>query len=127
MQLQKIGMRTIKSGIGVMICSLLGMCGIINSTFFAAIACIVSMQVTVKGSLKAGIDRLKGTFIGGLIGFLFAFFAPENPVLSCLGIILTIYCCNIAKINKSVVIACVVFCSIYLTEDVSNPILYSVS
>lgn len=126
MKLIKPGMRTIKTGIGVMVCILIGYTQIVDKDFYAAIACIVCMQTTVKGSLITGLNRLKGTFIGGFIGFLFALIGPSNPVLSCLGIITTIYICNLLKINKSITIACVVYCSIHLGVGTDNPILYSI-
>ena len=66
MKLHKPGMRNIKTGIGVMICVLVGYLHIIDNTLFAAVACIVCMQTTVKGSLTVGLNRLKGTFIGGI-------------------------------------------------------------
>lgn len=127
MKLQKPGMRNIKTGIGVMICVLIGKLHIIDSTFYAAIACIVSMQTTVKSSLTVGLNRLKGTFIGGLIGFIFVLIRPGDPILSCLGIITTIYICNILKINKSIAIACVVYCAIHLSIGDASPIVYSLS
>ena len=100
LKIQKPGMRNIKTGIGVMICVLIGYIHIIDNIFFAATACIVCMQTTVKSSLTVGLNRLKGTFIGGLIGFIFVLIHPGNPILSCLGIITTIYICNLIKINK---------------------------
>lgn len=127
MKLQKPGMRNIKTGIGVMICALIGKMNVIDSTFYAAIACVVSMQTTVKSSLTVGLNRLKGTFIGGLIGFLFVLIHPGDPIISCLGIITTIYICNILKINKSITIACVVYCAINLNIGDANPIVYSLS
>ncbi|WP_304969360.1 FUSC family protein [Romboutsia ilealis] len=84
MKLHKPGMRNIKTGIGVMICVLVGYLNIIDNTLFAAVACIVCMQTTVKGSLTVGLNRLKGTFIGGLIGFIFVLIHPGSPILSCL-------------------------------------------
>ena len=125
MNIKKPGMRNIKTGLGVMICVLIGYLHIIDNTFFAAAACIVCMQTTVKGSLTAGLNRLKGTFIGGLIGFIFVLIHPGNPILSCLGIITTIYICNVLKINNSISIACVVYCAIYLGVGTNNPIAYS--
>lgn len=127
MKLHKPGMRTIKTGIGVMLCVLLGYLNfnLVDKTFYAAIACVVCMQTTVKGSFTVGLNRLKGTFVGGLIGFLFALIGPGNPILSCLGIITTIYICNVLKINNSISIACVVYCAIYLGVGTNNPIAYS--
>ncbi len=84
LKLHKPGMRNIKTGIGVMICVLVGYLNIIDNTLFAAVACIVCMQTTVKGSLTVGLNRLKGTFIGGLIGFIFVLIHPGSPILSCL-------------------------------------------
>ena len=127
MKLQKPGMRNIKTGIGVMICALVGYFNIVDNTFFAAAACIVCMQTTVKSSVTVGLNRLKGTFIGGLIGFLFVIIKPGDPILSCLGVITTIYICNLLKVNNYVTIACVVYCAIYLSIGDANPIAYSIS
>lgn len=127
MKLHKPGMRNIKTGIGVMICVLVGYLNIIDKTFFAAVACIVSMQTTMKSSMTVGLNRLKGTFVGGLIGFLFALIKPGDPILSCIGIITTIYICNILKINKSITIACVVYCAIHLNIGDGNPVQYSIN
>ena len=127
MKLQKPGMRNIKTGIGVMICVLVGYLNIVDKTFFAAAACIVCMQTTVKGSVTVGFNRLKGTFIGGLIGFLFVIIKPGDPILSCLGVITTIYICNLLKVTNSTTIACIVYCAIYLSIGDANPIAYSIS
>lgn len=127
MKLQKPGMRNIKTGIGVMICVLIGYFHIVDNTFFAAAACIVCMQTTVKSSLTVGLNRLKGTFIGGLIGFIFVLIRPGDPILSCLGVITTIYICNILKINNSITVACIVYCAIHLGIKDASPIAYSIS
>ena len=126
MKLNKPGMRNIKTGIGVMLCILVGYFNIIDKTFFAAVACIVCMQTTVKSSLTVGLNRLKGTFIGGVVGFLFVLIRPGNPILACLGIITTIYICNILKVNSSITIACVVFCAIMINIGSESPLEYSV-
>ena len=126
MKLVKPGMRNIKTGIGVMICMLVGHLSIVESTFYAVIACIVCMQTTVKGSLRAGIDRLEGTLIGGIVGFLFVLIKPGDPILTALGIIATIYICNLLKINSSISIACVVFCAIQINIGVESPLDYSI-
>jgi len=125
-KLVKPGMRNIKTGIGVMICMLVGHLSIVESTFYAVIACIVCMQTTVKGSLRAGIDRLEGTLIGGIVGFLFVLIKPGDPILTALGIIATIYICNLIKINSSISIACVVFCAIQINIGVESPLDYSI-
>ncbi|GAA3649193.1 FUSC family protein [Asaccharospora irregularis] len=126
MKLRRPGMRNIKTGIGVLICVLIGYLNILDKTFYAAIACVVCMQATVKGSLTVGLNRLKGTLIGGVIGFLFALIRPGDPLLSCIGIIITIYTCNTLNINKSITIACVVYCAIHLGIGTADPVYYSI-
>jgi uncharacterized membrane protein YgaE (UPF0421/DUF939 family) len=118
-----MGMRTIKTGIAVMICILLGKY-LVQKLFYCAIACVISVQDTVKGSMKVGLNRVKGTIVGGIIGFLFALIQPGEPILCGLGVMLTIYVCNMLKIN-SVVVACVTFLAIHLGVGTYNPAYYS--
>lgn len=123
--MKKPGMRSIKTGIGVLICALLSYANIIESTFFAATACIVCMKTTVKSSLKMGLNRLKGTMLGGIIGFLFVIIQPNSAILASLGVITTIYICNVLKINNSIVVATVVFCAIMFNVGNNDPLIYS--
>lgn len=125
LKIQKPGMRNIKTGIGVMICVLIGYIHIIDNIFFAATACIVCMQTTVKSSLTVGLNRLKGTLVGGLIGFLFVLIRPGSPVLACLGVITTIYVCNVLNIKNSITVASIVYCAIMLNIGSNNPLTYS--
>jgi uncharacterized membrane protein YgaE (UPF0421/DUF939 family) len=127
LKLKKIGMRTIKTGIGVFITALIGSIGLLQEPLYAAIACVVTMQNTVKGSLKAGTNRIKGTVVGAIIGYLFALVHPGDPILTGVGIIALIYICNILNIKQSVSIASVVFCSILLGVGNSNVLLYSIN
>ena len=124
MKLEKMGMRTTKTGIAVMLCVIVGGY-LVQNPFYSAIACIISMQDTVKGSMKAGINRVKGTILGGIIGFVIVLIKPGSPILCGLGVMSTIYLCNMLKINKSVVVACVTFLSIHLGITDSNPAQYS--
>lgn len=127
LKFQKPGMRNIKSGIGVMICILVSYVGIINNTFFASMGCIVAMQTTLKGSLISGLNRVKGTLVGGSVGLLLSLIDRGNPILACIGIITSIYICNILDMNDSIVITCVLFCVLYLDLDtvISDPINYA--
>lgn len=125
LRVPKLGMRTIKTGISVLCCVLFG--GFIaENVFFSAIACIVSVQDTVKASLKSGFNRVAGTILGGLIGFLFALIKPGDPFLCGLGIILTIYVCNLIN-DKSIVISCVTFLAIHLGVGSNDPVMYSIN
>ncbi|MGL4912661.1 MAG: FUSC family protein [Romboutsia sp.] len=124
MKLEKMGMRTIKTGIAVMLCVILGEF-FIQNPFYSAAGCIISMQDTVKGSMKAGMNRVKGTILGGIIGFLIVLINPGGIILSGIGVMATIYACNILKLNKAILVACVTFLSIHLGIIDTNPAQYS--
>lgn len=120
-----MGMRTIKTGIAVMLCVLAG-ASLLENVVFAAIACVVSMQNTVKGSLKEGLGRVKGTAIGGIVGFLFVIISPGNPILAGLGVMIIIYICNMLGLH-SIVVSCMTFFIIHLGRVEGSAAVYSIS
>lgn len=125
MRLQNIiGMRTIKTGIAVMLYCILTSFAVDNM-FYCATACVVTMQDTIKTSFKMGTQRVLGTLIGGLIGFLLVLISPANPILCGIGIMLVIKCCNMFKLS-SLVVSSVTFLSLYLGYVDSAPLVYSI-
>ncbi|MDU4862201.1 MAG: aromatic acid exporter family protein [Terrisporobacter othiniensis] len=117
-------MRTIKTGIAVMLCCILTRFAVDNM-FYCAIACVVTMQDTIKTSFKMGTQRVLGTLIGGLIGFLLVLISPANPILCGIGIMIVIKCCNMFKLS-SLVVSSVTFLSLYLGYVDSAPLVYSI-
>lgn len=124
MKLQKVGMRTIKTGIGVAICAFLSQ-SIIENAMFAGVGCVVSVQDTVKGSLKLGFNRVKGTLIGGIVGYFCALINPGNPILAGIGIMASIYGCTALNISSGIIVSSVTFLSIHLGIITSNPAYYA--
>lgn len=125
--MKKVGMRTIKTGIGVVISSILGFIATGNS-LNPSIACIISVQDSVSGSLEVGKNRMYGTVLGGIIGYLFIFYYPGNSLLSGLGVILTIYLCNLLNLNSGASIAAITFLSVQIGFTVSEDALsYSIN
>ena len=124
MKLQKVGMRTIKTGIAVAICAFLSKY-IIENPMFAGGGCVVSVQDTVKGSLKLGFNRVKGTLIGGIVGYLCVLISPGNPILAGLGIMASIYGCTTLNISSGIIVSSVTFLSIHLGIITSNPAYYA--
>ena len=120
MKLQKIGMRTVKTGIAVSLCTLLAQY-LVENPMFAGVGCVASVQDTVKGSLKLGFNRVKGTMIGGLVGFLCVLISPGNPILAGIGIMTTIYSCTALGINSGIIVSSVTFLSIHLGIIDSRP------
>ena len=118
-----IGMRTLKTGIAVILtCILTGFA--VDNMFYAATACVVTMQDTIKTSFKMGSQRVFGTLIGGLVGFLLFLVIPKNPFLCGIGIMIVIKLCEMFKLS-SLVVSSVTFFSLYLGYINSAPLTYS--
>jgi uncharacterized membrane protein YgaE (UPF0421/DUF939 family) len=113
LKLKKLGMRTVKTGISVGL-SLLCQGILVQNPVYTALACLVSVQESVKDSLLTGLYRIRGTIIGGIVGYLFALICTGNPIISALGIIATIYICNQFDLKSEISIACVTFIAIHL-------------
>ena len=125
MRLQNIvGMRTIKTGIAVMLCCIFTSF-VVDNMFYCATACVVTMQDTIKTSFKMGSQRVFGTLIGGLVGFLLVLISPANPILCGIGIMIVIKFCEIFKLS-SLVVSSVTFFSLYLGYIDSAPLVYSI-
>ena len=125
MKLKKLGMRNVKTGIGIGL-SVLCYPFLVQTPAFTAIACMVSIQETVKDSLITGLSRIKGTILGGIIGYLFALIGTGNALLCTLGVITTIYICNHFDLTEEVSIACVTFMAIHIGNLEGSLISYSV-
>ncbi len=120
----KLGMRTIKTGIAVMLCCIFGQF-VIQKMFFAVAACALSVQDTVRGSLKEGLGRVRGTMLGGLIGYLMAIIKPEDPILCGIGVMAVIYGCTILNTGGGIV-SVVTFSAIYLGNISAEPGYYAI-
>lgn len=127
MKLKKVGMRNIKTAISVSICVALAHIFNREYIFYAAIASVIAMQSSVSDSFKAGKNRMKGTIVGAIIGFIFAFISPDNILLCGIGIVILIFICNFLGWNKSVTISCIVFLAIMLNLNGRTPFLYSIN
>ena len=121
-----IGMRTFKTGIAVVITAALGHTFLVSNAFYAVIGTIFALQNTMKSSLVAGKNRLLGTVLGAIIGYLFALFHLNSPLFVGIAMIVTIVCCNRSKISASIIIATTVCLSIIMgiTAD-HDPLVYS--
>ncbi|QGU96284.1 FUSC family protein [Clostridium bovifaecis] len=124
--MKRIGMRNLKTAIAVFLCIIITRkLNVSDSPFYACIAAVICMQSSVFETFKTGKNRMIGTFIGALIGFLFALIQPGNAMLVAVGIILLIYVCNVLGYNKSISIACIVFIAIMVNLTDKTPLFYS--
>lgn len=119
-------MRTVKTGIGVTASMLLeGL--VVKNSLYTAIACIMSMQESVTNSVESGLSRIKGTILGGIIGFVFASIIQSNPFVCGIGIIATIHICNSLNLNDEISVATVTFLAIYSGTVETSLLALSVS
>jgi len=134
LKIPKVGMRTIKTAVAVVICFLIFLPflntggtqvgGIIVEVgpFYACIAAVICMQSSVEQSLQSGGARMIGSLIGGAVGLLVltADLISGNQflfaVLLGLGIVLTIWLCNLVRQPAACAIACIVCCCIMLSH-----------
>lgn len=117
----KIGMRNIKTAISVFICIALFNLFKRDNAFYACIAAVICMKDTYENSLSIGINRLLGTFLGGLLGIITIYllsFLPNistpNALITAFGTIIVIHTCTLLKKPAAVTIACIVFISIMI-------------
>ncbi|WDC83191.1 aromatic acid exporter family protein [Caloramator sp. mosi_1] len=65
--------------------------------------------VYFRKTYTAGKNRLLGTLIGAILGFVFASFFPTNAIFSAVGIIVLICICNKLEWNDAISMAGIVF------------------
>lgn len=115
----KVLEKSLKTGISVGLTILIGKILQIDSLFFAGIAAVICSQVDNIESIKVGVGRITGTFIGALVGTLCYKYLPANFIVLALGTMFIVFITNkYLKIGQSN-IACIVFLAIMvnLNED----------
>lgn len=116
----RIGMRTLKTGLSVVLSLFISDLFNLKSPSFVGIAAIVSMQSSVNESFIAGKNRMLATFVGAAVGLFFSYFLPSNYFFLGLGIIVVIYIHNIFGWKKSLTLSAIVFLAIFLNKDASR-------
>lgn len=123
--MKPIGMRNIKTAVSVFLCVLISRLLKMEYPFYAAIASVISTSSSVTDSYIAGRNRMFGTLVGAMIALICSLISPGNVFLCGIGIVIVIYICNLLNWNKSVSIACIVFCVIMTNLNGRNPFEYS--
>lgn len=123
----KIGMRTIKTTIAVLLTIIASHVLKLQSPLLAGIAAIVTMQSNILNSIEEGKSRLLGTIFGAVIGILFALIAPGNLILVGIGMIVVIMVCNHMGWEDSIIIALIVFLSMMIEQKEGQRLSYSIN
>lgn len=120
-----IGMRTLKTGMGVILTLAVAELGWIINPIYATIGTVLAMQQTVKGSFVLGKNRLLGTLLGGLVAFVFATIVNPNIFVTGVAVIVSICICNSLKLSEGIPIALTVLLSILIGLNDGDPLTYS--
>ena len=110
----KIGMRTFKTGLAVMVTLLASDLLQISNPFFATIAAIFAMESSITATFTAARDRMYGTVLGAIVAVIFSMLIPVNALSIGIGIIIVIYICNAFKWQGTIKISTIVFLAILL-------------
>ncbi len=131
-----LGMRVVKTIIAVYICFLISLLTK-TSPFYSAIAAILCMQNSPEDSYEVGKNRMIGTLIGGLYGFIAVLlvdflnievFTHTHYLILCLFLIPLIYTNVMCESRDSTYISCVVFLSITVSHGGdASPLMFALS
>ena len=124
-ELKPLGMRTVKTGIAVILTLIISQLSFVMNPVYAVIGTILSIQNTVNDSFKKGFMRIYGTLLGGFIGYLFLTYCPVHPLVIGAAVILTIYICHCLNLNDAITIAVTVCVSILIDLQTQSPLQYS--
>ena len=125
MKLHKIGMRTIKTALAVVVTLFISDLLKLESPFFAAIGAIMALEASVSDSFVSSRNRMFGTIIGSLVAIIIGLLLPNNVLTIGIGIIVVIYICNLFKWKDSIKISAIVLVSILLSFEDKNPVGYA--
>lgn len=109
----KIGMKSIKIALAVIISLLIGNLFKFDSPYLTAINALIAIQGTIYGSVFVAKNRIIGTIIGASIGIIVTFL-PNNFIIISIGIFIIIYVCNLLNLKSTVVEATTVCLSIII-------------
>lgn len=105
----RMGLRIVKTGIAVTVCVAVSFLLKLNQPFFAVVATVMSMGKSIDISFKAGKNKVVGVVVGVAIGYGFALLSPANAGLCGIGIILTLYLCQLLKLDGAATLSCFLF------------------
>lgn len=121
----KIGFRTYKTALAVFICLFLTHIFDYYGALYASLAAVICMKETNKDTVTAGLNRMVGTIIGGILAYIYLLLVNRVPYLELwlskliipLFIIICIYLCNLFKMKGASAICCTVFLVVVLAHD----------
>lgn len=117
--IDKIGMKSIKIALAVIVSLLVGNLFKFESPYLMALNSVIGIQGTTYGSFYSAKDRIVGTLIGITLGLITITFYSSGFIIPTVGVFIVIYICSILNLKTSVVQASVVFLSLLLFPSTS--------
>ena len=116
MKTKLIGMRSLKTGLAVIIGLLAAYLLNIESATILAGSIIISMQTSLHDSFETAFFRVFSTIVGALLGLFFQLMHFANAFTAGIGVIIIIYLCNVFNVKKALVLATMVLVSIIVYD-----------
>ena len=122
----RIGMRTAKSAIAVMIAmSVVYFYGVTTSRIiFAVLGAMEAMQPTIKASLRSCLTQVTGVISGALFGLFLNALGLHPLITTGIGIVMVISIYNALRIQFSPSLPCLIVVTICTTPDIA-PFIYA--
>ena len=122
----RIGMRTVKSAVAVMIAmAVVYFYGVTTSRIiFAVLGAMEAMQPTIKASLRSCLTQVTGVISGAILGLLLKTIGLHPLIATGIGIVLVITSYNAFRIQFSPGLPCLIVVTICTTPDIM-PIIYA--
>ena len=138
-----VGMRMVKTAVAVVLCYFIflpfwlrtpvGEYGRLKDVgpFYACSAAIICMQSSVEQSVRQGVSRVIGTCVGGAVGLAILFVDDllNRPIflglMIGLGIILTMWICNLIRRPAACSIGSILVCVVILNHGGPDRYLYT--
>ena len=117
MKLKKVGMRTVKTIIAVVLTLEISKALNMNSPILAGIAAIMTVEASVSKSFKTAKFRMYGTVLGGVIALLITFLAPTNSITIAIGLFIILYIANLLEWKSAVRMGMIVFLVVIVGYD----------
>ncbi|HLS54051.1 MAG TPA: aromatic acid exporter family protein [Tissierellaceae bacterium] len=127
MKFAKIGMRTVKTVIAVILTLIVAEVFKLRSPLLASIAAIMTMESSISESFVTGTNRMYGTILGGFTALIVTLIVPGNFIALAIGLIFIINICTKFNWEKAARISMVVFLAIVLNYDMDDGLSYAVN
>lgn len=122
----RIGIRTVKSAIAVMIAmAVVYFYGVTTSRIiFAVLGAMEAMQPTIKASLRSCLTQVTGVISGALFGLFLNALGLHPLITTGIGIVMVISIYNALRIQFSPSLPCLIVVTICTTPDIA-PFIYA--